>query len=394
MIGGSTLATQLEKLRHSPGGRTNSVGDKFWQMASASLRAYQYGPETMEAQRKIVRDYINSIPFAAAPGFGEVTGLGDGLAIWYGADFDEVNGLLAADEASLSPGQQFRRARAYREVLSLLLALRQPSRYLLQRPQDLSEQTDRYLRALCDHEIISTRLKDLALAASPDLRPRAPHAPPADFVANKGANAIRVALLSKLGLSSMYDLDGLDLTAQTTLDANAQRAVTDFLQQVQDAGGARKAGLQGYHLLESGNPQRVIYSFVMFEHASGANLLRVEADNYDAPLNINSGTRLELGSTAKLRTLINYLQIVAALRAEYGDKTPAQLASVAIFPGDNLTAWALQYLSGAQDRSLPAMLQAALDRKYSASPWQGFFTAGGLHYFQNFEPSDNGRIVT
>src|SRR6266508_5225044 len=39
-IGASTLATQIEKFRHSPEGRTRSAGEKFRQMLSASLRAY------------------------------------------------------------------------------------------------------------------------------------------------------------------------------------------------------------------------------------------------------------------------------------------------------------------------------------------------------------------
>src|SRR5580658_9572300 len=79
VIGGSTLATQLEKLHHSPAGRTHSPSEKLRQIVSATLRAYQDGPRTLEAQRVVIRDYINSIPLAATPGHGEVTGLGDGL---------------------------------------------------------------------------------------------------------------------------------------------------------------------------------------------------------------------------------------------------------------------------------------------------------------------------
>jgi membrane peptidoglycan carboxypeptidase len=40
------------------------------------------------------------------------------------------------------------------------------------------------------------------------------------------------------------------------------------------------------------------------------------------------------------------------------------------------------------------MLEAALERPYSASPAEGFFTAGGLHYFRNFESSDDDRYIT
>ena len=38
------------------------------------------------------------------------------------------------------------------------------------------------------------------------------------------------------------------------------------------------------------------------------------------------------------------------------------------------------------------MLEAALDRKYCASPYEGFFTGGGMHTFNNFRKEDNGRI--
>lgn len=73
--GGSTLATQLEKYRHSPDGLTLSAGEKLRQMFSASVRAYQDGPQTLEARQRIVRDYLNSVPLSAAPGHGEVHGL-------------------------------------------------------------------------------------------------------------------------------------------------------------------------------------------------------------------------------------------------------------------------------------------------------------------------------
>ena len=77
--GASTLATQIEKFRHSPEGLTSSPRDKLLQMASASLRAYQRGPITIEARRRIVLDYLNSVPLAAQRGEGEISGIGDGL---------------------------------------------------------------------------------------------------------------------------------------------------------------------------------------------------------------------------------------------------------------------------------------------------------------------------
>jgi hypothetical protein len=54
----------------------------------------------------------------------------------------------------------------------------------------------------------------------------------------------------------------------------------------------------------------------------------------------------------------------------------------------------VEYLAAAKDRSLPAMLQAALERRYSASPGEGFFTGGGVHTFNNFRHQDDGRQPT
>ena len=77
--GGSTLATQMEKYRHSPGGRTQSMTEKVQQMASASLRAYLHGDQTLAARQQIVVDYLNTMPLSATIGMGEVFGLGDGM---------------------------------------------------------------------------------------------------------------------------------------------------------------------------------------------------------------------------------------------------------------------------------------------------------------------------
>jgi membrane peptidoglycan carboxypeptidase len=138
----------------------------------------------------------------------------------------------------------------------------------------------------------------------------------------------------------------------------------------------------------------VIYSFTLYERKPGVNLLRVQTDNVNQPLNINQNTRLELGSTAKLRTLINYLEIVAQLHQQYANKSAAELKALPIFPDDHLTAWAVQYLGSTQDRSEKAMLEAALQRKYSGSPGEAFYTGGGVHVFANFEKSEDFQNFT
>jgi membrane peptidoglycan carboxypeptidase len=337
--GGSTLATQLEKVRHSPEGRTSSLSEKARQMASASLRAYQDGEETVEARRRIVRDYLNSLPLAALPGYGEVQGLGDGLWAWFGADFDEVNRLLWDRNAPLRE-----RAAAYRQALSLLLAIRKPSVYLRREPAELDARTDSYLRLLASAGTISPELRDAALAERLEIRERYAGRGPGRFADRKAADAVRTELLRLLGVGSLYDLDRLDLRVSTTIDSEADAASVAVLQQLADPQFAARAGITGYQLLSPGSLDSVIYSFTLYERTPDGNVLRVLADNYDQPLNINEGTKLELGSTAKLRTLVTYLEVIAELHAQVSEGSGPST--------DRLTRWALDYLRTAPDRSL------------------------------------------
>ncbi len=390
VIGASTLATQLEKIRHSPRGRTASASEKGRQMLSASLRAYQDGSITLKAQQRIVRDYLNALPLAAAPGHGEVTGLGEGLEIWYDADFDTVNQLLKAPSTDLDVLLRRAQAQGYRQVLSLLLATRAPFQYLVLQPDALAEETNRYLRVLAQAGVITSELRDLAVREKLVLRSGHRSGTP-DFVNHKARDLIRGKLLALLDLEGTYALDRLDLSVSTTIDATAQQSVTQHLRKLTDPNQIAK--LRQHRLLAQNDPRSVIYSITLYERGPGLNLLRVQADNYDQPLNINEGTKLELGSTAKLRTLVNYLQIVEQLHGQYTHASAQELTAVVRARKDPLSTWAAEYFLAAHDHSVQPMLEAALDRRYSASPAEGFFTAGGLHYFRNFESSDNGRIV-
>ncbi len=200
--------------------------------------------------------------------------------------------------------------------------------------------------------------------------------------------------MSLLGLGSVYDLDRLDLLARTTIDRHVQREVTRILRQLNDPDYDSRAGLYGRWLLGTGDPESVIYSFTLFERTPAGNALRVQADNFDQPLNINEDTKLELGSTAKLRTLVHFLEIVADLHKRYSNMSREQLESVFVARQDHLTRWAVDYLSTARNKDLPAMLAAAMARKYSASPGESFFTGGGVHHFANFDREEDTQILT
>lgn len=393
--GGSTLATQIEKYRHSPEGRTNSITEKLRQMASASLRAYLMGPDTRQAQREIVLAYLNTMPLAAKPNWGEVHGLGDGLSAWYGADFDKVNQVLSTEAINSGTSISREQAVAYRQVLNLLLGQRRPTYYLDTDYESLQTLTDKYLRILATHGIISASLRDAALQV-PRTRPGSTAASPSSFPAEeKTANVLRTRLASTLGNESLYELDRLDLTARTTIDQSTQLAVTKTLKSLKDPATARAAGIIGYQLLSEKNDlDGVIYSLMLFERGDSGNLLRVQADNYAQPLDVNEGTRLDLGSTAKLRTTVHYLEVIAELYQQYSSRSQEELGQAKLHPRDHLSAWVIETLQNIQQVSLSELLSAALERRYSASPSERFYTGGGVHRFVNFSLTDNHKVLS
>ena len=391
--GGSTLATQIEKYRHAPAGRTDNATAKLRQMVSASLRAYRDGPDTTAVRRQVVVDYLNSTPLSARAGFGEVNGLGDGLWAWFGTDFELANRALS--QPARNPEALLEQARIYKQALGLLLAQRRPSYFLIAGRDALGELTNAYLRLLGAAQVIDPELARAALELPLEFQPAPPQRSQPPFVELKAANAIRSALLKRLGLQDLYQLDRLDLQVETSLDLPTQERVTGVLRRLSDPQTAREMGLYGHRLLEAGAAgDPLIYGLTLYERGAGVNYLRVQADNLDQPFGINDGAKLDLGSTAKLRALITYLEIVAELHARLAGTEPAELKVVAADAADPLTVWAAGYLAASADRSLPAMLEAAMRRSYSASPWERFFTGGGQHRFANFNPEHNDRTLS
>ncbi|MCO7614648.1 transglycosylase domain-containing protein [Pseudomonas chlororaphis] len=389
--GGSTLATQLEKYRHSPDGLTVSGGEKIRQMISASVRAYQDGPQTLEARRRIVRDYLNSVPLSAVPGHGEVHGMAEGLRVWYGADFDQVNQALASNATDARSLAQ--RGLALRQVLSLMIAQRRPSHYLVKGHAELADLTDSHIRLLAQNDVIDPALTAAALASRVSYRDWQQQPTIQPIETNKGISVARSRLAALLN-RPLYDLDRLDLSATSTLQSDLQRQATEYLKHLADPAFAAQIGVLGERLLTPTSTTQVRYSFTLFELTPDGSRVRVQTDSTDQPFDINEGSKLELGSTAKLRVLTTYLQIISELHDKHAGKTPAELKKVAVNDQDRLSRWALDYLLQNSDRSLPKMLDAALDRTYSASPGEAFFTGGGVHHFHNFRNEDNGRSPT
>src|SRR5690606_34511073 len=113
---------------------------------------------------------------------------------------------------------------------------------------------------------------------------------------------IRINLLSILGMQHLYELDRLDFKIDSTFDYETQRDVTDILSSLKDDKVAAKLGLNESRMLDRGGAKDAIFSLTLLERVGDANVVRVQTDNLEGPFNVNEGGKLELGSTAKLRT--------------------------------------------------------------------------------------------
>jgi len=393
--GGSTLATQLTKVRHSPDGLTRTIPEKLRQMASASLLAYRNGMETQRERKQIVKKYLNQLPLAATANHGEVNGLGDGLRAWYGSDFESVNEVLTRvpADSSISTNKLRRRALAYRQVLSLLLSTRSPTRYLVKAdgPEALAELTDHYLPIMAEAGIISQKLCKMALKTKVTVLRRAPERPTASYVTQKAANSVRMELLRRLGITNLPALNRLDLTTHTTFDRDVQEAVADLLSRLQQPEYLQEKNLSW--MLGEGNPWNVKYSLVLYERQPHANVLRVQADNVNGPFDVNQDSMLELGSTAKVRVLVTYLQLVERVYEAHTGKSPEVLADIPVPEEDDISRWTINHLREHPDASRKEVLLAAVERTYSGDPSERFFTGGGVHVFQNYSDKSN-RTMT
>ena len=84
----------------------------------------------------------------------------------------------------------------------------------------------------------------------------------------------RTRLSRQLGVQ-LYDLDRMDLTANTTLNMPLQNEVSRYLQQLADPAFAAQVGLFGERLLSPEKTGDVKYSFTLFEKTPEGVKVRV-----------------------------------------------------------------------------------------------------------------------
>ena len=143
------------------------------------------------------------MPLAAAPGYGEIHGLGEGLYAWFGIRLsDAVKDLQAAKPTPA-------KLRAFKHALALLISVRAPSVFLVDERSSLEDKVSQFTRLMARDGVIdgdfAAQLQDTPIK----FLPTAPLPPQPSSGKNKAANAIRVNLMEALGMNNLYDLESL-----------------------------------------------------------------------------------------------------------------------------------------------------------------------------------------
>ena len=371
--GGSTLATQMEKYNFSENGMTHGGYDKIIQIISASLRTYKDSRDTTTQRSKILLDYLNSVPLGAAKYYGEVRGFPEALSIFYNVDLDSELKTLE----STNSNQPYTREQleALNRMLQLILTIRNPN--YLDKPEYIQELKLTYIQLLVNEHILHSS----ALSLINNYEPKQDHKlEERDFISQKAQDHVRSRTAQLLKLT-YPEMDKLDLTVESTINLNLQQKITDFFVNLKDESFIQEHNFRQDKLLDHTDKDQVTYSIVLYELENGSAKLRATYDNIDKPFEFNSGGKVELGSTAKLRVIISYLE---SFVQAYQEKKQGKLEAT-----DPIS----QFVRSSHANSLDELLGDALDRKFSANPNQVFFTGGGAHKFHNFKKEDNSQIV-
>src|SRR5439155_2590127 len=182
-----------------------------------------------------------------------------------------------------------------------------------------------------------------------------------------------------------------DLSVESTLDVGAQELLSGRVDHLSDPEVAAAAGLVGMRLLDPGSTNGVKFSLNVYERGVDAHRLRAQVDNSDGALDLSDGVKLDLGSTAKLRTLVTYLELISKEYDRLAPMTVAKRAALTPTRSDRLGRWVQEERILHPAATLAQVLDDALERRYSASPYAVFFTGGGEHRFSNFDKADDER---
>ena len=219
-------------------------------------------------------------------------------------------------------------------------------------------------------------------------QPRAGRRLPLPFAHKKAPNAIRTDAAAVAGRAELLRArPPAPRGRRHHRRRRCRTSVEQLFDNLGDKNFVRANALTGERLLRNADPTQVVYSLMLFERTPQGNLLRVNADNLERPFDINGGVKLDLGSTAKMRT-------TGALPRESWRMLHDELqpredhdSSTALAQGqtvtDPLTAWAAETLAAtARHRPRRPFCRSRSTASTRPTPARVFFTGGGVHIVQ------------
>jgi membrane peptidoglycan carboxypeptidase len=236
------------------------------------------------------------------------------------------------------------KAKLFKQVMSLLCAVRAPTYYLIHNPSALEKRVTSYINILEQEGILDSELANQLHKTTVTESPGKFISQQLSFALRKAVNSIRNDLTHTLSVNSYYDLNLLHMEVDTTIDVALQEKIGNLFNKLKDDDFIKEKGLKGKRLLKDGAIEDVIYSFMLFERTPYGNALRVNIDSQDQPFDINTGMKLELGSTAKLRTLAHYLEVMEILFQELSEQDDEKLKDIERNGSDPLTRWSANIL--------------------------------------------------
>lgn len=390
--GASTPAVQTVKNWAWENGRTKTGSDKFAQMGMASIWAYRYGADTTVSRSEDFVTYLNTVSF------GRHRGLKEAMAYFYGNttyNDDLKDGITDAKSAM-----------AFRQVLTLIMALPNPSTSMLTEAgyADVTQRADNFLsKAFVKDGVLTQKEADLVLATHFPFEQLGKNPVVQTTETSKPVLALENRLLMKMRMGQepggRYQLEKYDLEVHTTNYGEVEQQLLEKIRSFKDPETAKANGLVGIKLL---SPQSTPYDFdvsidIKQITPEGLALNRVNIDTAPGEHNLNSQGRINTGSTNKFLMLGTLEQFVfAELWDEYNQKTPEELesAKAKVSPKDPLTRFALDYLTNpATEKTLTGLLDAATQIKYSGA-LACFFTGEGMNCPHNYESKENGQSYT
>ena len=220
----------------APTRRSTSCGSSS---APASRRTAD-GPDTRPGRRQIVVDYLNTLPLAAAPGYGELNGLGDGLYAWFGLHLDDVV-RGSRQPAARCPRRPLAPTSTPWRCWSLCERRRPISS---RRARASSAVSTKYVRLL-EKAGSSTRRFARQVRATPlTFLPRAPVSPPESFVERRRPTPFAPTSCAGSASPSFYQLDRLHLEVDSPFDVGLQDDVIALLQKMRDPDLRRRARVE------------------------------------------------------------------------------------------------------------------------------------------------------